>query len=570
MSATTLPPPPHARAGNAAAEPDAPAQSPARISLLWPAGPPSEAPATPLGERALDDLDLREVIHLLAGRDAKREPYVTRLLCALSTDLRVIAYRQETMADLVEDATLRRRLWDVVGVIAQLLEWRSSQRRAAWSVTQIARRVAELEHYVDALCRLRAALQQATVHATGLAALRDYVLELTGARSFQSLQAELPGLRARLDKVGSATIGVNLSRDLSPDSATIMSIDEEKLEGRASLLDRLFGGDGPRGITPLHRVDLESPGNALYRDLLRLLEEIVEPVADAIGRYARLHTFVLTDLEPELHVLLCAADLAVQFRDAGLPVCLPAIAPAEERVTRVTEGYNVGLAVRLIRDGGTMVTNETALDAEPARVWIVTGPNRGGKTTYTRGVGQAHVFLQAGLYVAGRAARISPVDAVYTHFAAAETTAVGMGRLDEEAQRLAQIFRAATPQSLILLNEVLAGTSTVEALGLATDAVRGLRLLGARAVYTTHLHELAARADEINAGTPGDALVGSLVAVVEDEGEAVIGPRHRRTFHLVPSPPRYVSYASEIAEQHGISYSQLVQLFAQRGLTPTP
>ena len=124
--------------------------------------------------------------------------------------------------------------------------------------------------------------------------------------------------------------------------------------------------------------------------------------------------------------------------------------------------------------------------------------------------------------------------------------------------------------SVVLLNEVLAGTSTVEALGLATDAVRGLRLLGARAVYTTHLHELAARTAALNDETPGDAAVGSLVSVVEDEGAAVIGPRHRRTFRILPGPPRYVSYASEIAEQHGISYGQLVQLFRQRGLPIGP
>jgi hypothetical protein len=46
----------------------------------------------------------------------------------------------------------------------------------------------------------------------------------------------------------------------------------------------------------------------------------------------------------------------------------------------------------------------------------------------------------------------------------------------------------------------------------------------------------------------------------------VIGPRHRRTFRIVPSPPRYVSYASDIAEQHGIGYDQLVRLFTERGV----
>ena len=141
--------------------------------------------------------------------------------------------------------------------------------------------------------------------------------------------------------------------------------------------------------------------------------------------------------------------------------------------------------------------------------------------------------------------------------------------LDEEAKRLARVFKSATRYSLILLNEVLAGTSAIEALGIAFDAMRGLRLLGARAIYTTHLHELAARADEINAGTPGDALVGSLVAQVDEEADAAQS-HHARTFRIIAGPPRGSSYASEIAEQHGISYPQLEELLHEREQVAKP
>jgi DNA mismatch repair ATPase MutS len=210
-----------------------------------------------------------------------------------------------------------------------------------------------------------------------------------------------------------------------------------------------------------------------------------------------------------------------------------------------------------------VVTNPVTCDAS-GRVWILTGPNRGGKTTYTRALGLAHILAQAGLYVPGRSARLSPVDAIYTHFPAQESAQVGQGRLDDEAMRLAAIFAQATPHSLILLNEVLAGTSTVEALGLALDAVRGLHLLGARAIYVTHLHDLALRVDEINAQTAGDGVTGSLVAEVDEDG-AERGVQ-RRTYHIRRGPPVGLSYASEIAVQHGISFPQLQQLLRTRGL----
>jgi DNA mismatch repair ATPase MutS len=179
-------------------------------------------------------------------------------------------------------------------------------------------------------------------------------------------------------------------------------------------------------------------------------------------------------------------------------------------------------------------------------------------------VGLAHLLFQAGLYVPATRARLSPVDFVYTHFPGPEHPSPGKGRLDEEAERLAAIFHRATPHSLVLLNEALSGTSTLEALALARDALRGLHLLGARAIYVTHLHELAAYADEINQTTGGDGTVGSLVAEVDEErGNGKTG--HRPSFRVRAGPPLGLSYASEIAEQHGISYPQLQALLEGRG-----
>jgi DNA mismatch repair ATPase MutS len=215
-----------------------------------------------------------------------------------------------------------------------------------------------------------------------------------------------------------------------------------------------------------------------------------------------------------------------------------------------------------------MVTNPVTFDRARGRVWVLTGPNRGGKTTYTRAVGLAQVLFQAGLYVPASSARLSPVDAIFTHFPTREDIRPGLGRLDAESVRLAAIFRQATPRSLILLNEALAGTSALEALDLARGLVRGLRLLGARAIYVTHLHELAAGVDEINATTSGDGTVASLVAGAGDDEDPTASGSQRRTYHIRPGPPRGVSFAAEIAEQHGISFAQLAKLLRERQVVP--
>ncbi|HXI15896.1 MAG TPA: hypothetical protein VNM48_05950 [Chloroflexota bacterium] len=554
------------------------------VSLLWPSGRVHSPGPQRVEAATLADLDVREAIRILSGSDPNRDAFVTAILAELG-DAELILYRQDVLEAILEDEQLRRGLSEIGTLIADVVQLRSGQGRATWSVTVIARRLMELEGYVRIATQLRDELARASGwlgRSRALRLLHAHLAALTGTAAFRALQEELPVLRATLDKVRSVTIGINLTRDLSPDSATILSISAERVEGRNPLLDRLFGrGSAEKALSPLHDVDLGNPGNVLNRDLQKLLGAVVNPVANALGRHTHVNAQSLDHLEREIHFLLRAVALTRRLEQAGLPTCRPEIAPESERVTLLTDAYNVGLALRSPEapEEHGIITNTVTFDGTLGRVWILTGPNRGGKTTYTRAVGQAHILFQAGLRVCARRARLSPITSIYSHFPTPESEQLGMGKLDEEAQRLAEIFRVALPSSLILLNEVLAGTSAIEALGLAIDAVRALRLLGTRAIYTTHLHELPARAEEINASTPGDSRVGSLVAGAELDADADTNGHagqagqagHRRTFRIQPGPPQHVSYASEIAEQHGISFAQLQRLFEKRGvLAPGP
>ncbi len=552
--------------------PDAP---PRRPSLLWPPGSaPGADGVARLDPQAVVDLDLPEVIHALCGGEPRRERFVRDTLAAPCADPAIIAYRADVLDDLLADAPLRAALRAVLPALEALTET-GRPRADEGALTRLARRLSALELYVDAARRLQQALAPAPRRAAALRAVDASLQALADAPEFAALQAELPALRQRLGEARSVTIGVNLSDDLQPASAALLALHAEPVAGRATLLARLLGRPGGRAaLTPLRPGDL-GPDNRLLGDLRRLLDRVVDPLERALERFAAVSPASLAGLAPELAFLLDAAALTLRLRDAGLPVCRPELAPREARVCAVREGYHLGLALRLLGRSdpppadaaASVVTNAMTFDDTGGRVWVLTGPNRGGKTTYIRAVGLLHVLAQAGLYVPAGAARLSPIDAIYTHFPTQESATPGQGRLDDEAARLATIFQRATPHSLILLNEALSGTSTAEALDLAVDAVRGLRLLGARAIYATHLHELAARVGEINARTAGDSVGGSLVAEAEpDAGEDGV---RSRTFRVHPGPPRGVSHASDIAARHGIGYAQLQRLLGARGLLPS-
>jgi DNA mismatch repair ATPase MutS len=92
-------------------------------------------------------------------------------------------------------------------------------------------------------------------------------------------------------------------------------------------------------------------------------------------------------------------------------------------------------------------------------------------------------------------------------------------------------------------------------------------MIGARAIYATHLHELAAGAEELNASTPGDSHITSMVASLVNESSAE-GGDIKRTYRVIFSPPMGRSYAHEIAARYGISYEQLIEMLDQRGVIP--
>jgi hypothetical protein len=541
-------------------------------SLLWPAPGKPRLARPRLGDEATADLDLPSIAAALVvnetppARRSARQQFALAVLRELNCEPETIAYRAAILTDLLDNPEFRRQLVELLPSLDELADAPPGERyrpTAEPSLERVARRLANLELLVDVVVRLDDVFASQAVTAAALCTLSTVLAGLRHSPTFESLQRELPGLRATLATVRSVTVGINLGPDLLPSSATILGFSGEPIEGRRSLLWRLLGDSAEnRGISPLQRGEggPRSQSNELLRDLRQLLGRVVEPVRSALARYEQVNSAALRDLGSELAFFLGSAHLVERLRQRDLPMCQPRLLPTADRLAELSDAYDVGLG---IASDTSIVTNPVSFHRTEGRVWVLTGPNHGGKTTYIRAVGVAQVLFQAGLYVPASAARMSPVDAIYTHFPAREDARPGQGRLDAEAERLAAIFRGATRHSLILLNEALAGTSALEALDLARGVVRALRLLGARAIYVTHLHELAAAVEEINASTPGESTVASLVAMAGD-GEG----HHTRTYRIEPGPPTGTSFAAEIAEQHGISYEQLARLLADQGDAP--
>jgi DNA mismatch repair ATPase MutS len=564
------------------------------ISLLAPSGYEQRDDLyTSLSQTAVEDLDLESTVSFLAGEHIKKN-YIRDILFSMSSDVSLITYRQDVFEDLFRNPSLSQGLEELLPVLARLQQYQASMPDEQL-LYEVTRRLGELEIYLDSLEGIKKLLDRhtGTYRSEGLSRLHELVIALLNEETIANLKKELPELLKKVRNIKSVSIGVNLDHRLRPVEATLLSIDSETYDGySSSLINKLFNvkntRDAKQGIAPLHQVPATLEGAPaqrsdsstgrvhpmmvpLFRDLADVLNKVSRPLAQALKQYTSINTSFLITIRRELAFYIGSVKLFRYLQEAGLPVCRPAIAAPQERICTLREMYNPNLAVRLQQDRSaaaateTIVKNDLEFDSDK-RVFILTGPNRGGKTTYMQAMGMIQVLAQTGTFIPAEEATISSVDTIHSHFPTEERPELNTGRFGEEAKRLNEIFSKATPHSLILLNESLSNTSHSESLYLSMDVVRILLKLGARTIFATHLHELACELEALNRECDGHSKAVSMVARIEEKESSRTGKSFRRTFKIVPGPPAGRSYATEIAAHHGITYDQLHKLLTDRGV----
>ena len=269
--------------------------------------------------------------------------------------------------------------------------------------------------------------------------------------------------------------------------------------------------------------------NAITKPVSNIMKKTCDDIKSTLKKYVNISGYMLIGLMPEILFYVRWAELTDKIIAQGMPVCKAEILPADERKCSFKEIYNLKLAINNVIGEGeriNIITNDIDF-SDAHRIYILTGPNRGGKTIITQAVGLAMMLAQWGIYVPAAAAQLSP--------------------WGEESKRLSEIFDIATPHSFMLLNESLATTSVAEGLFIAKDVVKAMRYLGVRCIFNTHMHELARSLDELNAAE-GDSRVESLVTGVQ---------RGERSFKVAVAPPQGVSYAKDIAQKYGVTYEQI-------------
>jgi len=561
------------------------------FSLLWPDYESGRAheEAVKSGEGKLFNQELTErdvnAAMILEGMEVRNDgrAYITQRIADMLQDETVIAYRQAIMKDfmhypeieLISNAELQPLTMQLARMEKTNLSHDDEVRKTAW-------RMELLKIYVQCVKILQRIFcdEKRVFESDGLLKLRELITGITENPSFGELVDLLPKLSDDIKGIQSVTIGINLDDELKPCEAVLLSVREKPIK-KKGLLSNLFGTKSNEeeyyGIGTFYSIMKDNSAGtldaAIMRDLGLIMNDTFKHLQNSLARFERVETAFLFELMPEISFYIGGCHLASKLKSSGLPVCFASALPMSERRFKVRDIYDASFAIKIMSDTGLtkldniVVTNDIDMSDEAGRIAILTGANQGGKTTFTRALGLAQMMFQAGLPIAGASGEISPVDNILTHFPELEKNNVSEGRLGEECVRLETILPRLTKNSLILMNESLSSTSHQECLFIATEIVRYMRKVGCRALFATHIHELAENIDELNK-EEGLSNMMSLVAGVDEEsglevmtedGVKKFSSGNKRTYKILPMPPQGRSFALDIAKTYGISFEQLIE-----------
>ena len=530
-------------------------QALADFSLLFPDAATKASHAEGDVAPKIDDFTLEELglCEVLPLKNAALSEFVTK-------NPAVIAYREAVFADLLENEGVTKSFSKLIPVLLDIMELRRLEADSGNTADYLAG-MTEIELYITSIDLLYEGLcgEDVKFESPALTRLSTYIRELVESEYYTDLNKKLEELTSRVREIKSVTVGVNLDAQLRPREAGVLAVNAEPFRSGDTLQKILrlnFKEDAYTCIAelvPFSKKQTENQKTALslaftsaigevYKQSLRSWKKIVQ-------QYVLENTDFLLGLLPEFEFLLKGTNLVRALRIKGNTLSVPTILPAADRAFSAKGLYNPAVA---LKTDDVMVKNDICFD-ENAGIYVLTGPNRGGKSVITCAVGLAVAMAQLGLPVPADEAVISPTDGIFTHFPTGAEDTIDKGRLGEECARLGEIFEEITAESLVLLDETLSSTGSFEGSYIAAEVLTGLSHAGCRAIFSTHLHELAAEIDGINARTKplGGAPIDTLVAGIEGEG--------KRSFLIHRAKPDGKSYARDIAAKYGLTYENIMQ-----------
>jgi hypothetical protein len=560
-----------------------------KFSLLYPRGKTYEF--TKIEDDAFHDLGL-DVITKEVSSEPKEQSIIANILSHLSEDPDVTNYRQDVFDDLKSLPDIREKISELFEKIEfnkqyGVIRKSKDEVEGLWFLMH---RLNQYRDYITCVDALKECLGDERIKSQGLKDYRTYIDEVYADAHFNELKKDLEKLTKETSEIQSVTIGMNLNGRLEAVSMGIVSVNNKPFK-KSNIVSNFadgIGGDkikegnewngdmhyrvvekqATQGFTnfmteaikatnPLARSASSNTtasianGDGIANSpaqfdtvLNRMLDVMAKSLRRTLDKYSEMALSEVADVIPEFIYYIRFIDFLSKIESKGFKLTKPKAVPKGDVNMQAKGFYNFKLAMNLLTPKD-LVVNDLDFDNDHT-IYILTGANRGGKTTATQGIGLLYALAQGGVYVPADSFVFAPADCIYTHFPADEDQTMDLGRLGEECIRFKEIFENAKDTSLILMNETFSTTSFEEGYYIACDSIKALLTKGARTIYNTHMHKLGLDAEEFSK----DFKLKAASLIVKSDGG-------KRSFKLAIAPPEGSSYAADIAKKYGVTYEML-------------
>ncbi len=478
------------------------------------------------------DLNLDQVVDAIT---AGRQEYDLKPFFYTSLkDIDAIEYRHEVMKDL-ENTILFEHIKSFSGKMRSMREYLAQADKLYYKYQKERWFLDAVQLYLDAVNCLAHDLSLVDLKSRGFLAFCEYLMNYVESDRFTSLLDETENVITELSSIKYCFLIKDNSIKVSKYvceidySADVEETFEKFKQGAVKSYEAKFFNWPDMNHVEAQVLDLVAQ---LYPDIFLTLDNY----CTNNGHYLD-EIIGIFDREIQFYVAYLA--YVAIFKRAGLKFCYPQISDKNKEVHDY-EGFDLALANKLLAEQSSVVCNDFYLKGKE-RILVVSGPNQGGKTTFARAFGQLHYMAGIGCPVPGREARLFLSDGLFTHFEKEENIKNLRGKLQDDLVRIYDILNEATPNNIIIINEIFASTTLKDAVFLGKKIMDKIIQLDLLCVLVTFIDELAYLSEKSV----------SMISTVVPENPTL------RTYKILRRPADGLSYAISIAEKYRLTYDCL-------------
>lgn len=450
-----------------------------------------------------------------------------------------VTFRHEVMQDLDDQGLLlgvqelalaMRKMRACLGEARKL----HFKRQKQWWFLEATSR------YCSALRSFGDALRAAGPRSRGFQAFASWLTTYLQSEAFAKLTSDIGQVRVALARV-------RYCIHLDGNAVTVLNYDGEDDYGTyvLGIFERFKQGD-----VKDHSVEQKDwpEMNHVEAQVLDCVAELDPQPFMLLETFCTIHAdfvdFTIAAFDREVQFYIAYRNYIQPCRETGLHFSYPVVSGATKAVS-CEATFDLVLAHKLCTTKVMVVCNDLSLEG-PERIFVVSGPNNGGKTTFARTFGQIHFLGRLGCAVPGRNAHLFLYDHLFAHFEREENTQDLRGKLQDDLMRMHEILEASTSRSIILMNEIFSSTTLADALFLCRRIIGEIIKRDALCVCVTFIEELARLGPQIV----------SMVSEVNPDDLSV------RTFRVRRRPADGHAYALSVAEQYGLTYERIKERLA--------